>query len=234
MKTLTKKQIIAAGVHLQRAVRILSPCAHAHPKAVKSKPCPAKPKKAKRSAKPIQRKKSARETVQVAYEQSSAPPLCSKDLRRYPIKLPAHCRNGRDAAMILHDEMNRETQEVTVVLGCDVRGRVIDAVEVSRGQKSRVGVGIDDVMYAVIRMRCETFVLAHYHPTGIADPSTADTDLTQTVFDACIPFGGDVTFVDHVVVGHKQAFSYAPAIAKAYESNGKKTIQKEDGMRFRL
>ena len=117
--------------------------------------------------------------------------------------------------------MARQDQEVFCVVGIDVRGHCRGVVEVHRGQRSRVGVSVIDIMNAVREARAEIFVVVHNHPSGEADPSDADEDLTRAITDATKVLGGasfqsppekndpaEVVFGDHVVIGLGQFYSF--------------------------
>ena len=50
-------------------------------------------------------------------------------------------------------------------------------------------------------------MLAHNHPSGLAEPSRADEYLTQTLKTALQMI--DVRVLDHIIVGHGQVVSLA-------------------------
>ena len=102
----------------------------------------------------------------------------------------------------------KEDQEVFIVIPLNLRGELKAApYEIARGQRSRVGVGVDDVMRAVLDSGCEGFIVVHNHPTGQCRPSGADRQLTNQIKRAASVYGSSVKFLDHVVIGTKQCFS---------------------------
>ena len=106
------------------------------------------------------------------------------------------------------EPFSKEDQEVFLVIPVNVRGELKSApYEVARGQRSSVRVGPDDVMRAVLDSGCEGFIVCHNHPTGHCKPSPADVKLTRDIEAASKTFGSSVTFLDHVVIGTKQAYS---------------------------
>jgi hypothetical protein len=116
-----------------------------------------------------------------------------------PIKTP------RDVYAVIGDDMQKETQEVFLVLALNIHSELMaPAYEVARGQRDRVAVGIDNVMDAASDARCAAFLVAHGHPGGSPEPSPADIKLTRDIRDATPP--GRV-FVDHLVVGVKTIYS---------------------------
>jgi DNA repair protein RadC len=50
-------------------------------------------------------------------------------------------------------------------------------------------------------------ILAHNHPSGVAEPSRADTQLTRRLTDALGLV--DVRVLDHIVVGGAETVSFA-------------------------
>src|SRR5688500_11694053 len=62
-------------------------------------------------------------------------------------------------------------QEVFVVIGIDTRNRVINDVEVARGQLTCVEVHPREVFCPLIRMAAAGAVVAHNHPSGDPTPS---------------------------------------------------------------
>ena len=111
-------------------------------------------------------------------------------------------KNAKDVYRVVGDAMNKEDQEVFLVIPLDLRGELKAApYEVARGQYSRVAVGVENVMAAVYAAHCEAFVVVHNHPSGRVSPSAADKHLTESIRDAVKPLGKGVTFVDHCIVG---------------------------------
>jgi hypothetical protein len=108
---------------------------------------------------------------------------------------------------LLGPSMEKEDQEIFVVVLLDIRFQLRGVAEVARGQRSHVGVGVNDVMRIVLVSGAEHFAVAHCHPSGKAKPSPADRSLTKAIEDATTPYGRDVTFLDHIVVGAGEYYS---------------------------
>lgn len=108
----------------------------------------------------------------------------------------------------LAPEMEKEEQEVFLVIPLNLRGELkCPPYEIARGQRSRVAVGVNNVMEAVHDSHCEGFLLCHNHPTGRCSPSAADRKLTGEIQAACKSFGNELTYIDHVIIGVNQYFS---------------------------
>jgi DNA repair protein RadC len=107
---------------------------------------------------------------------------------------------------LVRDPLEKESQEVFLVIPLDLHGELISRpVEVARGQRDRVSIGISDVMRPVAQTNAKGFVVVHNHPSGHARPSPKDKELTDTIRKHTFP---DVTFLDHIVVGSAEFFSF--------------------------
>ncbi len=89
-------------------------------------------------------------------------------------------------------------QEVFVVLALDVRGRILDEIEVARGSLSSVEVHPREVFRPLIRRSAYACVVAHNHPSGDPSPSAEDRHLTQRLYEVGRIVG--IELLDHVVV----------------------------------
>jgi hypothetical protein len=117
-------------------------------------------------------------------------------------------KNPEKVYEVVGPMLQTEDQEVFLVLPLNLRGELKCApYEVARGQRSRVSVGVEDVMRAVIDSGCEGFIVVHNHPSSKVKPSQADRQLTDQIKAAAKPFGSGVKFLDHVVIGSRQCFS---------------------------
>lgn len=102
---------------------------------------------------------------------------------------------------LLAGELGKEDQEVFVVICLDLHGHLRGVFEVARGQRSKVSVGIQDVMRPILLTGCEGAIICHAHPSNnSSNPSRADRQLTKDIQDAIKPFEGECTLIDHVVL----------------------------------
>jgi DNA repair protein RadC len=110
---------------------------------------------------------------------------------------------------LVRADLETEDQEVFVVVCLDFRGAVRDYVEIGRGQRHRVAVDIEDVLRPIIASGCDGAVVLHSHPSGIAEPSDADGDLTEAIRSAMKVSCPTTHLLDHIVVGMNQYYSFA-------------------------
>ena len=64
-----------------------------------------------------------------------------------------------------------------------------------------------EVVKRALAHQAAAVILAHNHPSGVAEPSRADEYLTQALKNALALV--DVRVLDHLVVGHGEVFSFS-------------------------
>jgi DNA repair protein RadC len=97
--------------------------------------------------------------------------------------------------------------EVFACLLLDNHHRVITFEELFRGTIDGASVHPREVVRLVIRFNAAAVILAHNHPSGVAEPSRADIQLTRRLTDALALV--DVRVLDHIVVGEGEGVSLA-------------------------
>ena len=97
--------------------------------------------------------------------------------------------------------------EVFACLFLDNRHRVIRYEEMFRGTIDGCSVHPREVVKAALSANAAAVILAHNHPSGVAEPSRADTQLTRRLTDALALV--DVRILDHLVVGGAETVSFA-------------------------
>ena len=97
--------------------------------------------------------------------------------------------------------------EVFGVLWLDSQNRLIVASDLFRGTLTQASVYPREVVKQALALNAGAVVLAHNHPSGVAEPSRADEFLTQTLKAALQLV--DVRVLDHLVVGQGHVVSMA-------------------------
>jgi DNA repair protein RadC len=98
-------------------------------------------------------------------------------------------------------------QEVFAVLFLDSQHRLITMEKLFHGTLDKTGVYPREIARRVLELNAAAVVLAHNHPSGVAEPSRADEFVTQAVKNALQLV--DVRVLDHLVVGRGQVTSFA-------------------------
>ncbi len=92
---------------------------------------------------------------------------------------------------LLHEEFH--------VLWLDNRHRIIDCQKLFTGTIDGASIYPREVVRAALSVNACAAILAHNHPSGVAEPSAADRAITDELRDALRLIG--VRILDHIVVG---------------------------------
>lgn len=77
-------------------------------------------------------------------------------------------------------------REVFVVMFLDNRNRLINHQELFQGTVNSVEVHPREIVRAALKINAAAIILAHNHPSGNAEPSRADREVTARVVKACL------------------------------------------------
>ncbi|HUW76594.1 MAG TPA: DNA repair protein RadC [Gallionella sp.] len=97
--------------------------------------------------------------------------------------------------------------EVFLVLFLDTQHRVIASEELFHGTLSQTSVYPREVVKRALAHNAAAVILAHNHPSGVAEPSQSDKLLTDALKQALSLV--DVRVLDHFVVAVGQTLSFA-------------------------
>ncbi|NOQ87711.1 MAG: DNA repair protein RadC [Gammaproteobacteria bacterium] len=96
-------------------------------------------------------------------------------------------------------QLARYEHEVFGCLWLDNRNRVINFNKLFRGSIDGASVYPREVVKAALKHNAAAVIFAHNHPSGVAEPSHADEQITKRLKDALALI--DVRVLDHLVVG---------------------------------
>lgn len=108
-------------------------------------------------------------------------------------------RNPQDSRRWLTARLRDETIEIFGMLLLDNQHRVLGFEELSRGTIDGASVYPREVVKRVLGKNAAAVILAHNHPSGVAEPSAADRALTERLRQALALV--DVRVLDHLVIG---------------------------------
>jgi DNA repair protein RadC len=100
-----------------------------------------------------------------------------------------------------------QAHEIFTVLFLDAQHRLLACEEMFRGTLTQTSVYPREVVKQALRHNCAAVILAHNHPSGVAEPSRADEALTRALQQALALV--DVRVLDHIVVAGSQSTSFA-------------------------
>jgi len=97
--------------------------------------------------------------------------------------------------------------EVFMVIYLDSQHQLISCDELFRGTINAANVYPRELVREVMKHNATAVILAHNHPSGIAQPSDADRRITDRIVDALSLI--DVAVLDHFIIGTKDPYSFA-------------------------
>jgi DNA repair protein RadC len=97
--------------------------------------------------------------------------------------------------------------EVFACVFIDAQNRVIAVEELFRGTLTQTSVYPREVVKSALHHNCAAVILAHNHPSGVAEPSHADQCLTNQLKGALAMV--DVKVLDHFIIAGGSALSFA-------------------------
>ena len=97
--------------------------------------------------------------------------------------------------------------EVFAVLFLDAQHKLLGLERLFTGTLGQTSVYPREVVKRALARNAGAVILAHNHPSGVAEPSRADEFLTQTLKSALALV--DVRVIDHLVIGQGHVVSFA-------------------------
>ncbi|MEM7279617.1 MAG: DNA repair protein RadC [Pseudomonadota bacterium] len=127
--------------------------------------------------------------------------------RYYEERLPAGqaIRSPDDTLRFLTVRLRDRPYELFCCLYLDNRHRVIRFEELFRGTIDGASVYPREVVKAALRVNAAALILAHNHPSGVAEPSQADERITKRLKAALALV--DIRLLDHLVIGDGESTS---------------------------
>lgn len=113
----------------------------------------------------------------------------------------------RDASDFLRMRLGALPHEEFHVLWLDNRHRILDCQRLFLGTVDGANVYPREVVRAALIINASAAILAHNHPSGVAEPSRADRAITQELIEALRLVG--VRVLDHLVVTAGEVISMA-------------------------
>jgi DNA repair protein RadC len=94
-----------------------------------------------------------------------------------------------------------------VVLFLDAKNRLLESKELFRGTLTHTSVHPREVVKEALAYNARGVLLAHNHPSGVAEPSEADLKITQVLVKTLDLF--EVRVLDHFIVAGADVYSFA-------------------------
>jgi len=123
------------------------------------------------------------------------------------VRKGASIANPRATREYLQLALAPREHEVFAILFLDNRHRVIEFVPLFRGTLDGASVHPREVVKEALARNAAAVILAHNHPSGVAEPSQADEFITHRLRDALALV--DIRILDHLVVTGDSIVSFA-------------------------
>lgn len=122
------------------------------------------------------------------------------DILSYRLAQPGACIDSPQATrQYLALQLAEEPAEMFCCMFLDNRHRVIAFERLFTGTIDGCSVHPREVARACLKYNAAAVILAHNHPSGMAEPSRADTQLTKRLVDALGLL--DIRILDHIIIG---------------------------------
>lgn len=104
-------------------------------------------------------------------------------------------------------KLSEREHEVFCVMYLDNRHRILCFEELFRGTIDNTHVYPREIVKLALQHNAAAVILAHNHPSGSAEPSQADRQITQRIKTALELV--DTRVLDHIVIGAMETVSFA-------------------------
>jgi len=112
-----------------------------------------------------------------------------------------------DTKRYLLSQIRDKLHEVFVCLYLDNRHQILHYEELFRGTIDGASVYPREVVKQALKYNAAALIVAHNHPSGIAEPSQTDRDITQHLKEALALM--DIRLLDHFIIGDDNICSFA-------------------------
>lgn len=116
------------------------------------------------------------------------------------------CVTSSDDIVKLFPQLPGSQHEEFWAVFLNSAGRVLDRVRISQGGVSVTTVDTRLIVKRAIELLAVSLVLVHNHPSGVAEPSDDDREVTERVRQAAELF--DIRLVDHIILVSGGSFSF--------------------------
>ena len=107
----------------------------------------------------------------------------------------------------LQSQLSDAEREIFMVIFLDNQHRVVKHSRMFSGTLRHVEVHPREIVREAIKVNAAAVILAHNHPSGCAEPSKADKEITERITKCCQFM--DIRVLDHFIVGRGEYVSLA-------------------------
>ena len=103
-------------------------------------------------------------------------------------------------------KLDKQSEEVFVLICLDTKNKIIGFHEVSRGTIDQSLASPREVFKRALINNAPKIILAHNHPSGELEPSNADKSNIKRMIESGEIL--DIKVLDNLIIGNKQYFSF--------------------------
>ncbi|WP_386687806.1 DNA repair protein RadC [Lonepinella sp. MS14437] len=135
---------------------------------------------------------------------------CTEMTKRYlleEIKFSHIFNQSETVRLYLQAEMEHYEREVFLVLFLDNQHRLIKQEDMFLGSVNSASIHPREIIKTALYCNAVALILAHNHPSGLANPSESDKLITKKIKQAAELM--DIRVLDHFIIGKGCYFSFA-------------------------
>jgi len=110
------------------------------------------------------------------------------------------------AAELIMEDMRYLRREIFLVILLSSKGEVISLEKVAEGDINTAAVKAREIFQTAVRRNAFSVILAHNHPSGDPEPSSADIATTNMLIEAGELLG--IYVADHIIIGNNKYYSF--------------------------
>jgi DNA repair protein RadC len=119
---------------------------------------------------------------------------------------PAVIKTDRDVAVLMGPLVGRLKHEEMWALYLSSANGVIEKNRVSQGGVTSLIIDTKLVVKRAVELLASSVILVHNHPSGLAEPSPEDVEITDRIAEAAALF--DITLIDHIIIAGDSSYSF--------------------------
>lgn len=115
--------------------------------------------------------------------------------------------NPKEVINFLKFKISELEHEVFSIMFLDNQHRLIKYKELFRGTINGSSVHPREILKEALKYNSSAVIIAHNHPSGMIEPSSADREITRQIKDSLELI--DIRVLDHIIIGGKESFAFS-------------------------
>ncbi len=114
--------------------------------------------------------------------------------------------SSEDVVQLMRPQLAELGHEECWVLYLSASNRIVERSRISQGGVQGTVVDLRLLIKRALELLATQLILVHNHPSGAAEPSDPDKQLTRRIVEAASLF--DIRVVDHLIISRHESFSF--------------------------